>query len=494
VNPYRRLRFYAGDHHIHTIYSGDGRYTVQDQAAKAREFGLDWIVVTDHGGPNHQKLSVDLVAPEIEDTRRLHPDLLVYQGLEWNIPAAEHGTVFLPPGPDAVEILRAFEGAYDGYVLADRGVVARAMSHDGEPHALDALRFLDAQVRSGRTQMALMIANHPARRGLDSPHEIRGWRDTAPRVAVGMEGGPGHQAAGIPLAGGGLGRHRAFYDLGPTADSFPGYHPSPTENPYRTYGGFDWMTAKVGGVWDALLAEGLPWWVTATSDSHHVFLDTLVPGGQDYATTGSRGRPVDSGVPQIEGDFWPGYYSATLVGAASRSYLDVMRGLQTGQVVAVHGRLIDGLDVRVRTVTDSDGDGDRHGVTLGGRTWVRRGEDVELTVEVQTAAGPNHGGEVPRLATVDVISGPVTGMAQNRDALAAPSTSVVRRFEVGGKTGRVRFAHTFSRVEHPFYLRLRGSDGRKTDADGHPTIDEPGNAPPFDDLWFYANPIFVDVI
>ncbi|OLT11567.1 histidinol-phosphatase [Pseudonocardia sp. CNS-139] len=471
---------------MHTMFSSDGRYAVQDHAAKARELGLDWIVVTDHGGPAHQKLSVDLVAPEIEDARTRHPDLLVYQGLEWNIPGAEHGTLFLPPGRDTVEILRAFEGAYDGSVLADRGVLPRATSPEGEPYALAGLRDLAEHVRAGRTEIALMIANHPARRGLDSPHELRGWRDTAPGVAVGMEGAPGHQAGGIPRSAGGPGGIRGYYEARPGPDSFRGFDPTPTENPYRTYGGFDWMTAKVGGMWDALLAEGRPWWVTATSDSHHVFLDTHVPGGQDFHATGSRGRPVDTGIPQIEGDFWPGFYSSTLVGAASRSYLDVMRALQAGQVVAVHGRLVDGLDVRVRALHD----GDRLGVTLGGRTWVRRGGDVELTVEVQPAAGPNHGGEVPRPARIDVISGPVTGPAADRDAFTAPETAVVRTFEVGRRT---IFTHTFSRVERPFYLRIRGSDGRKSDADGNPRLDEPGNAPPFDDLWFYANPVFVDV-
>jgi hypothetical protein len=169
-----------------------------------------------------------------------------------------------------------------------------------------------------------------------------------------------------------------------------------------------------------------------------------------------------------------------------------MRGLQAGQVVAVHGRLIDGLDVRVRAVK---GEGDRRGVTLGGRTWVRRGADVELTVDVRLAGGPNHGGAVPKLAKLDVISGPVTGKAQDRDTLSAPGTSVVKTFEVGApQSGRVQFTHTFTGVERSFYLRLRGSDGRKADSRGNPMMDVLGDAPPFDDLWFYANPVFVDVV
>ncbi|MPR00430.1 histidinol-phosphatase [Modestobacter sp. I12A-02628] len=494
VNPWTGTnRFLAGDHHIHTQFSPDAQYEVETQVSKAAEYGLDWMVVTDHGGTAHQKYSIDQVTPRIEASREAHRDLLVYQGLEWNIPGAEHATVFLPPGANSVEILRAFEAGYDGSVLADQKKVVRSTSGDGEPFALEALRYLDQQVRGGRAEIALMFANHPARRGIDSPHEIRNWRDAAPEVAVGMEGAPGHQAAGIPLDMRGPGKARGYYDFAPTEDSFPGYAPSATENPYRTYGGFDWMTAKVGGLWDSLLAEGRPWWVTSTSDSHQVWLDTLEPGEQPYATTGSRGTPIDTGVQQTGyGDFWPGYYSSTLVAAQRRTYVSVMRGLQAGQVIAVHGRLIEGMDVRVRATR---GDGDARGVTLGGRTHVQRGGDVQVELTIELAAGPNAAGMVPKLAKVDLISGPVTGAAADRDTLSAPQTSVVETFEVpAGARKRVRLEHTFRNVQQSFYLRVRGSDGNQLDSAGNPLIDVAGAEDPFADLWFYANPVFVDVL
>jgi hypothetical protein len=54
VNPWGDgERWYRGDHHIHTQYSDDGQYTIEQQIRKAREFGLDWAVITDHGGPAH---------------------------------------------------------------------------------------------------------------------------------------------------------------------------------------------------------------------------------------------------------------------------------------------------------------------------------------------------------------------------------------------------------------------------------------------------------
>ncbi|MBB5159551.1 PHP domain-containing protein [Saccharopolyspora phatthalungensis] len=498
MNPWSGAqRWLAGDHHIHTKFSPDAQYEVATQVAHARQYGLDWMVITDHGGVAHEKFSIDQVSPDIERARQANRDILVYQGLEWNIPGAEHATVFLPPGRNTVDILRAFEAGYDGNVLSTpadkggKGLIARPTSADGEAYALQALEFLQRQVASGRTEIALMFANHPARRGLDSPHEIRGWRDTAPQVAVGMEGAPGHQAAGIPATAGGVGEARGYYDKAPDPDSFPGYHPTAAENPYRTYGGFDWMTAKVGGLWDSLLAEGKPWWITSTSDSHQVFTDTFKPGTQDYNATGSRGTPIDTGTPQKYGDFWPGFYSRTLVGARSRSYVDVMQALQAGKIIAVHGRLIDGLDLRVRALTE----GDRRGATIGGHTFVRRGSDVEVTIDVTPAGGANYHGFVPKLAKVDLIAGPVTGPAGDPDALAAPATKVVKTFEVPGKArGAVRFTHVFKGVDGPFYLRLRGSDGNRLAADGGPVMDVSGAADPWSDLWFYANPVFIDTL
>jgi hypothetical protein len=86
----------------------------------------------------------------------------------------------------------------------------------------------------------------------------------------------------------------------------------------------------------------------------------------------------------------PGQYGANVVGARSRSYVDVMRG-----------------------------------VTLGGRTFVRRGGDVEITIEIDRAAGPNRSGSVPVPAKIDLISGPVAGPSVDRDLFVAPETVVL---------------------------------------------------------------------
>jgi len=62
------------------------------------------------------------------------------------------------------------------------------------------------------------------------------------------------------------------------------------------------------------------------------------------------------------------------------------------------------------------------------------------------------------------------------------------------RRGKIRFSHTFKGVERSFYLRLRGSDGRRLTSSGDPVIDELANSDPWTDLWCYANPVFVDVL
>jgi hypothetical protein len=392
---------------------------VVDQVQHADAYGLDWLVITDHGSEQHARIGVERVNPDIRAARRDFPDMLVFQGLEWNIPAAEHGTVFVHPGPQEVSFLKQFENDYDGVVKS-----ATANTPTNEALALAGLTFLQDGVAARRVRDALMLANHPARQGVDSPHEIRGWRDTAPQVAVGMEGAPGHQAAGIPKPSG-PGAGRGFYDNTPNpARAFAGYPPES----YRTFGGFDWMTSTVGGLWDSLLAEGKPWWISANSDSHTNYLDTTVRGpGSDFAANGFYNDPVYGGTPNATaGDFWPGYYSRTHVGAVAPSYAAVMDGIRAGRMWVDHGGLLDGLDVRLRAGGQE--------VPLGGVLTARRGTPVRLVIRIDPARTPNWAQFVPRLAKVDVIRGAVTGAASDRDVFTAPQTRVVRTYDVSGQS------------------------------------------------------------
>ena len=482
--PRRGYTWLAGDHHIHTQYSPDGQYRVVDHVRHANAYGLDWMVITDHGSVQHAKIGVEKVNPDIVAARAAIKDTLVFQGLEWNIPAAEHGTVFVHPGRNEVAVLKQFENSYDGVVAG-----ATASNPANETLALTGLHFLAAAVRKRDVQDALMLANHPARKGIDSPHEIRGWRDAEPSIAVGMEGAPGHQAAGIP-APNGPGSGRGFYDNSPDpAASFPGY---PLES-YRTFGGFDWMTATVGGLWDSLLAEGKPWWITANSDSHQIWADTSQRGpGSDFPTNGFFDDPVHITAPQLtNGDFWPGFYSRTHVGAQGFSYAAVMNGMRAGRVWVDHGALLDSLDVRLRAGGDE--------VSLGGVLTARRGTPVTLTIRIRTAMQPNWSQFLPKLARVDVIRGAVTGPAGDRDAFSAPGTRVVQSYDVSAQQGSISLSYALGPLDDGLYVRLRGSDGNRlapglngaaVDPAG-PVMDVVGDADPWNDLWFYTNPMWV---
>ncbi|GAA4992104.1 histidinol-phosphatase [Kineococcus glutinatus] len=496
----RTFAWYAGDHHIHTTFSRDAMYSVDDQVRRGQECGLDWMVITDHGGPDHAKLSVAAQAPAIAAAReRWSP--LVFQGMEWNIPGAEHATLIVPPHERTVGFLQEFERRWDGDVLA-------AHSNPGGPElirhsvegtdtarrlGLEALAWLRAELERGTVDTALVLSNHPMRTGRLAPSRIRQWRDAAPGLFVGWEGAPGHQAAALP-APYGRGRGRGQYDESPGTWSFPGYDALQ----YRTWGGFDAATARVGGLWDSLLAEGLPWWITANSDNHFDHMDTVVVGEPSrafYEAHGHRGSPVETGRAQHGYvDFAPGFYSRTYVGAERREHRSVMAALRAGRAFVVHGGLLDAIEVRVRPGSGEGAAGP--GVTFGARTRIARGDDVRVEVLLDPASRPNGAGEVPQVARVDVVVGTVTGKVADAEAdlFEAPGTRVVETFEVPARArGRQRFEVVLRQVADPLYVRLRASDGRRCRADGHPLADEIGNSDPWADLWSYTNPVFVDV-
>ncbi|GHJ42786.1 histidinol-phosphatase [Catellatospora sp. TT07R-123] len=474
----RRLRWLAGDHHVHTKYSFDGRYRVDQQVDAALAHGLDWLVITDHGGRQHQRTGLKRGLADLRRCRDDHPDLLLFQGVEWNVPAGQHATVFVAPGDGEFEVLSQFESMYDARVND-----LRAVDTANREQALRAVQWLGRQAADGRTPMALSIVNHPGEAGAYPPSTLRKLRDADPGVLIGMEGAPGHQAAGIPESRGGAGRGRGAYDGEPWGGSFRDY----PKQAYRTFGGFDWMTATVGGVWDAMLAEGLPFWIVAGSDSHAVF-------GQSWR----RGEPTaDEPFPDPvmgkragdgQGDFWPGQFARTHVGAASADYVELMRGLRAGRIWVDHGQLVDTVDVSV------GGDRGAHRGGLGEVVTVRRGETVEATVTIDLRRERNHHGDQPRLRRVDIIAGPVTGQPGDRDAMAAPDTAVAGSYEISQRTGTVTVTHDFRAVDSSFYLRVRGTNGEHHASGSiEPRQDPKGDADPWDDLWFYTNPVFVQV-
>ncbi|WP_370019796.1 PHP domain-containing protein [Planotetraspora sp. GP83] len=492
------LVYLVGDHHVHTVYSHDAKYTFSQLAMRAAQFGLDWMVFTEHSNFGHANAGGALAEhAEVLKARAENPRMLVFQGLEWYIPAAEHASVIIAPGQNEAEVLRQFELAYDGKLnKRTEGSTGHPDTPGNEALAVEGIKWLAERKRAGYIDDVLVLANHPSRLGIDSPHEMRAWRDADPEIMIGMEGAPGSQGAALP-GWRGANSIRGEYENKPSAQSWAGY---PAEA-YVTYGGFDWMTATVGGLWDALLSEGRLFSVTSNSDNHRTVYDTLRngdwPAGQNFDNTGKLPDPVETGTPQPGSDFWPGQFSRTHVGVTKYGYLEVMAGLRAGRVWVDHGQLVDGIDVRL---TGPGGHG--RGATLGGRLRARRGWPLTLEVTVTTASRPNYHGEVPKLAHVDVIRGAVRGPAADRDTWRAPGTRVVRTVDVSGKTGTYTLRIPLGQFSEPGYVRLRGSDGRRggpgllgRDIDPHgPIAHTPGDGDPWADTWFYTNPIFIDVV
>ena len=89
----------------------------------------------------------------------------------------------------------------------------------------------------------------------------------------------------------------------------------------------------MGGVWDSILAEGLPFWITSNSDNHLTVKDTWktgpYPAEEPYlslpnefdrwSVTGKRPDPYDTGEKQGGSDYWPGQFSRLHTGVTERS-------------------------------------------------------------------------------------------------------------------------------------------------------------------------------
>ena len=458
-------RWLAGDHHIHSRFSvgwddstnppspkmgGDAAYPVAMNAAMGRRFGLEWMVSTDHGGPNHAKINLEHAFPDLLESRVAVPEVVQHVGMEFDTLGADHSSLIIPlherEALDLYEIERRF---------SKREPWPADPTWDSQSRMTAALKFMQTLDKP-----PLVIAHHPSRSargfgkyGMTEPSELRAWNDTAPDIAVGMEGAPGHQAIaqmmdrfGESKYGQYIGdkRPRGFY--GGFLGGFP------------TMGGFDQMTAKLGGFWDSMLGEGRRWWITANSDSHVHWKD----GGVD---------------------FWPGEYSKTYV-LAQKTGAAIFDAIRAGKIFVVTGDLIDELWFLVESETNVAGLGD----TLN----VLAGSDVRVTVRVRDPQSMNFNNDNPTLQRIDIIKGDVSAETVPFDTNENPSTKVVLRAErsdLALSGDYLSLTYTVENVESPFYLRLRGTNTRELE----PTED-PDREDPWSDLWFYSNPIFVSVV
>lgn len=397
----------TGDHHTHTTAS-DGKYSMDYVVRRAKEFGLDFITITDHGGITTAR-KINKNYSIIQQLRTENPDILLFYGFEWNVPAGEHATFMTLPSNDELNQIKDFMSSYD----RNYNLIARS-----EKKAMDALVYAEHM-----NPKPLIMINHPSRKGKYSLDELRQY-DDAGSVVAGFEGAPGHQAA----------EYRGKYSAKDPGSS-------------KTYGGFDIMVADVGGYWDQLLTEDRQWFITANSDFHK--------------------HPSDGG-----SDFFPGEYTKTYVYSKGKDYKDVMDALREGRSFVVHGDLINYMDFRLES---SEGD-----ASIGETLKCDKGDNLKVRLVVRDPDTKNNNGENPELRHVQIIS----------DINGEPSIIKIFKSKDWNKTkeGYISIEYQINNVKDDFYLRVRGSNTDEVE----PSVDFVGEDP-WQDLWFYSNPIFVDV-
>lgn len=362
------------DTHVHTRYS-DGAHSLSEVVEEALARGVEVLAITDHGDRDRRGTSDELFA-ELEAARQRHPRLILLAGLEWNVPphqGREHACVLLVPSGREQKILREFQVRFDDY------------GRSGEaPSALAALRWLHEQAATP-AEAPVVFYNHPHRKRRQLGEmlaELALWNRQQPQVAVGFEGGPGHQNATVP----------GHYDAAlPTVDRWD-------------------PAVEVGGTWDVLLAQGLPvWGALATSDLHEA---------------ATRGRS----------DFWPGEFSETWLYAPSRSGSGAIAALRAGTFFGVHGQIA--RQVQLEVVADG-----LHRPAIPGEA-IRVPQGTKLLValryeqtEVDWQGAPNR---IDELELIAVMPEGARSVVRQPPALAATPLHAVVLAPPGGMMLRAR--------------------------------------------------------
>ena len=217
------------DTHTHTNFT-DGSHTVREVVEKGLQSGCNALAITDHSTVKYDAATPDYFR-EITMLRREYPDLLLFAGLEWNIPpykGREHITVLLDPLLE-FSTLPEFKNQFDSY--DNKNTTAEA-----------AIHWLKQRIPDENN--GVMFYNHPSRKDADineNFQDITLWRSLS-HLFVGFEGSPGHQKQDSP--GAYLGEIK-------------------TEDRWAP------VVSRVGGVWDKLLDQGHDiWGALAGSDFH----------------------------------------------------------------------------------------------------------------------------------------------------------------------------------------------------------------------------------
>ena len=317
------------DTHTHTTFS-DGARTVDEVLNRAAVYGCDAVAITDHSDLNLKAATAEYF-DTIEKARARRPNMLVFAGIEWNVPpdnGQEHLTILV--APELEKQLATFKQQFDDLNRSAR---------DRKPVAA-ALRWLAANATSTDGIAPVLVYEHPSRAdasSMENVADMQAWRAVNDLV-IGFAGAPGHQG-NKPIG------------------SYT-YKEMPIDR-------WDPVAARIGDAWDTVLREGLDVWAAyAPSDFHSENLSGL-------------------------GDYWPGQFAETWVYAPERSSAGVLRALHAGSFFADHGRIVREAELHVTTPGLPRPAGAGEVVSVSQKAEV----SVDLSFKVPPEAwrpGPNH--------------------------------------------------------------------------------------------------------
>ncbi|WP_341889801.1 S-layer protein [Variovorax sp. YR752] len=497
-------RWTVGDLHVHTIQSEDTQQisTLDQVLAKAFDtFGLDWVALSDHLRLSSYDNDGRKLDPAIPFSRGMalyqvprikalqaggkYADKTIFASFEWDMATHDHGNVGIltdsPMSDAALKAVSQFEYLFTNRdpALFPPADVAAWNAKDARASTTheDVLKAI-AWLKKNYPDSSYLQINHPSRSpGKYTATQLREMNDAAPDIVFSLEGMVGNQME--PDRGG----YESAY--------------TPANLPSRTYGGVDYLVAKLGGTWDALLSEGRHIWNTADSDYHFTTSKGLYSSG--YA---------------------PGEYAKNHLWGDIKDPKSLLTAMRSGKLFAVNGSLINALDFKVQS---AKGAGE-----MGTEVSARPGEDLKITIRFKSPERNNfeyqlgsgvYANVKPVVDHIDLIAGDVTGRelpgtpGYARDT--NPTTRVVKRFTRADWTldteGYFAVSYTVKAGNNQ-YFRLRGTnlgtDVPNETAGGEPLFDartptpagdDPVtrfnaiNARNYNDLWFYSNPVFVKV-
>lgn len=512
-------KWMSGEYHAHTVQSSDASepYMKLEHVLNAafREnidqmptesvakltYGepFDYIVLTDHlrnsprdpDGNDKPTARWEAIQDQLAKINTLqasgkYAGKLIYPGFEWDMMGLDHASVgIIDAKSDAVPIdaIHKFEWLYSYDTSADMFKSTEAELWGNRPtkdelkpnkdKTFEAINWLKDNYPE-----SFVLPNHPSRHsggsGEVTIEDLRKMNDIAPEIVFGMEGMPGNQMA-------------ASYNRSEMSD---------------IYGGVDVMVAQVGGVWDALLGEGRHFWNFTNSDFHFKV---------------SSNRKYSSG-------YWPSEYSRNYTWVEGKDFRDVVDGMRSGKSFAVYGDLINALEFKIS--------GNKKQAEMGEDLQVVKGDKTTMSIRFKS---PEYNNYAPisdhetsvtnkvKVDHIDLISGEVTGKvdeSQYASNTTNDTTKVVKRFtkKDWGKPDKDGYYTITYKVKADTdrYYRLRGTN-LDTDAKGYTSNGEPlkdqsldyeGTPTPeqneerfnkindrnYTSMWFYSNPIFVNVM